>query len=410
MNRRLGRFTFKPQIMNKRFYPIAIALLLGSWHTVLNAQIEILNDEFSESSTLVNWQNINQTEGWNITQLESYNIGDSVSDHLFMRPLTEAWYAEYRGAYLFKEIAGDFVLSTKVNNTGRDGVSLPSSSFSLAGIMIRTPVEYSTNDPENEWQAGEQNYIFMSIGQATGANFDFEIKNTCNSVSCLSIVDIDTNHISEIRMIRHGDEIIVMSRFEGDDWIIRNRFHRNGIQMGNNGVCGNLCSALFPDTVQIGFVAYTDWPKVSSLTTSFHNNNTIHPDSLGMNDPTPGVAFNPDVRASFDYARFDSLYLSEAQDSLDFSDIQEVSDSLVLDLFGFDSGIYCPKEIHVDYEGISDKTLLVRSDSLVTSNAIFTQSELIKLYSRQVIDLEIGFEIPIGTVLEVQIADCPNDE
>lgn len=52
----------------------------------IHSQIQINNDEFSNTSTLVNWNNINETEGWNITQLEKYNIGDTVPGSLFMLP------------------------------------------------------------------------------------------------------------------------------------------------------------------------------------------------------------------------------------------------------------------------------------------------------------------------------------
>ncbi len=107
-------------------------LLLG---LSIYGQIQLLNDEFSDSASIVNWLNINDEEGWNITQLETYDINVSTPGNLFIRPFTESWFGEYRGAYIFKYISGDFVFSTDVLATGLDGVSLPSSDFSLAWIM-----------------------------------------------------------------------------------------------------------------------------------------------------------------------------------------------------------------------------------------------------------------------------------
>ena len=253
--------------------------------TPIFAQIQLNNDEFSASSTLVNWNNINDTEGWNITQLENYNIGDTVAGSLFMLPNTESWFGEYRGAYLYKEIAGDFILTTEVSMSARDGLSLPATTFSLAGIMIREPQNYPNQDPSIDWTPSSQNYIFMAVGRANENRLSFEIKNTCDSRSCIRVVDAEDSTV-KMRMIRRGDEIIVMTQYGSDPWIIQNRYNRNEIQLGDFGSCNQLCNAPFPDTVQIGFVTYTDWPKVDSYTPAFHNSNTLHPDSLAL-DPTP---------------------------------------------------------------------------------------------------------------------------
>jgi hypothetical protein len=42
-------------------------------------QIQLLNDEFEDSRSLVNWHNINIEEEWGIEQLEHYSIDDSIS-------------------------------------------------------------------------------------------------------------------------------------------------------------------------------------------------------------------------------------------------------------------------------------------------------------------------------------------
>lgn len=363
----------------------------------INAQIELNNDEFSDPSTLLNWININESEGWNITQLENYNIGDTVAGNLFMLPLTESWFGGYRGAYLYKEIAGDFVLTTRVAMSARDGVSLPSTIFSLAGIMIRSPQVNPLQDP--------QNYIFMSVGRANQNRLSFEIKNTCDGRSCLSVVDASDNEVT-MRLVRRGDEIIVLSKFDSDlNWTIQNRYDRNDIQLGDLGNCGQLCDAPFPDTIQVGFVSYTDWPKVSSYTTLFHNTNTLHPDSLAS-DPTSGVPFNPDIRTAYDYIRFDTLNIPSAWDNLNISDATQIPDSAILNNFSFDSNMYCPDDIHVLALPVSDQLILVSAKDSIKSNVSFSENRMLQFSSGQGTTLEEGFGLISGAVLEVILQAC----
>ena len=51
------------------------SLLIGCW-TIAPAQIQLMNDEFDDSLSIINWKNVNLTEGWQIQQLEWHNIND----------------------------------------------------------------------------------------------------------------------------------------------------------------------------------------------------------------------------------------------------------------------------------------------------------------------------------------------
>jgi len=371
----------------------------------LSGQIQLNNDEFSDLSTLINWKNINQEEGWNITQLENYNIGDSVSGSLFMLPITESWFGEYRGAYLYKEIAGDFVLTTRVSMASRDGVGLPISNFSLAGIMIREPVDYPNQDPEVDWIPGEQNYIFMSVGRANQNRLSFEIKNTCNSQSCLNIEDADGDEVY-MRMIRRGSEIVVMSSYNGDNWFILGRYNRNSIQQGNLGSCGQPCNAPFPDTIQIGFVTYTDWEKVSSYDPSFHNANTLHPDSLDT-DPTPTVPFSPDIKSSYDFVRFDSLTIPQEWMELDLSNTSDISDEALLERYSFFASPYCPTTAEVSVLPIDDPYTIIRAQDLITSTTIVSPGKSVQMITLGEIRLEAEFQVDLGASLTTDSEGCP---
>jgi hypothetical protein len=132
-----------------------------------SAQLQLLNDEFDNAVSLPNWQDINQTEGWDIRQLDWLNINDSTDGHFQIAPHTSGWYQEWKGALIYKEITGDFVLTTEVLSLGRDKVSVPDALYSLAGIIIRTPTNNTTG--QSVWSAEEWNYIFLAVGTANGS-------------------------------------------------------------------------------------------------------------------------------------------------------------------------------------------------------------------------------------------------
>ena len=376
--------------------------------SVLIGQIQLYNDEFSNSASLVNWLNINDIEGWNITQLENYNIGDTTAGKLFMMPLSASWFEEYRGALLFKEIVGDFVVTTQVTVSGRDNLSLPETNFSLAGIMIRSPMDYPNANPLVDWMPNEQNYIFMSIGRANMNRYSFEIKNTCNSRSCLNIVDADSTTVL-IRMVRRGDQIVIMSRFGQEDWSIQNRYNRGAFAMnGQIGSCDGNCSSPFPDTVQLGFVTYTDWPTVSSLDTFFHNSHTIHPDSLAPEEIPPGVSFNPDLKANFDFIRFDSLQLPLlwVDNNYDISNPGDISDVDFISVYGYETEQNCTAYNAVSNLPITDVFIQASADSLIQCGLSFDSIHSVNFRSGQEIMLDIGFEIPNGAQLIAEIQSC----
>ena len=379
------------------YWGVGCFLVFLSLTLPLQAQVQLLNDEFGDAATLSNWININEEENNPITQLESYNINDSMAGHFFIKPFTVSWFDEYRGAFLFKYISGDFILTTEVTTTGHDGSSLPSSDFSLAGLMIRTPVD--NPDPDLDMLTGQQNFVFMALGQAQGPSWNFEIKNTCHSNSCLNIDSITTN-ISKIRLVRRGNEIVVLSQLEGsNDWEVRNRYDRNCSTCN-----GCNCNSPFPDTVQIGFVAYTDWPKVNSYTYAFHNTHTLHPDSLVM-DPTPGVPFDPDIIANFDFARFDSLVIPPAHQADNLADPADISDMELISFLGFDSEAYCPPSFHT-YDPIQTHFLEMRAEQVLTSSSVISGQAQVLFGASNEISLSDGFEVNSGAVFEIDMTGC----
>ena len=370
-------------------------------NTMCLSQIQLLNDEFNDANTLSNWKNINEYEGWNITQLESYNVDDSTEGNLFLKPYTQGWFGEYKGAYLFKFISGNFVLTTEVYATGRDGQNLPATDFSLAGLMVREPLDYPNQDASLDWQAGEQNYIFMAIGQASGPGYDFEIKNTCNSLSCVDIVPINTNR-SKIRMARIGNTVIVLSRLPGGNWQIRNRYNRFGAQCG---AMANNCNAPFSDRLQIGIVAYTDWNKIQTLSTAYHNSNTLHPDSLNAPDPSPLQPFMPDIVADYDYARFDSIRVPLNLAGLDLTNPAMVSDAELLAFLGYDTEPYCPITFNIEDDISANYLRVLAAQTINASSVIAGQANVLFGADSEVL-LSTGFEVSNNSVFQIVIEGC----
>ena len=313
--------TTKIHLGMKNVYSTVFFLLLSFFSL---AQLSHLNDEFEDASTLSDWLDITDTEGWGAQHLEIQNIHTDVSGHLLLVPHTSTWFQNLRGSLKYKNISGDFIFTTQVRTTNRAGDGLPGGQFSLAGLMIRTPIDYP-NGALNDWQEGQENYIFHSLGRANGVGPQFEIKTTIDSDSELDITAAPANE-AQIRLARIGEVIILLHAPVGGDFVIRNRYTRGD----------------FPQDMQIGLVAYTDWDKVCKYNNTtaerfFHNSNVLQ-DGVA-NDPeagqTPG--FNPDLRAEFAFARFNEVNVPLALQGADLANPAEVSDAELLDFLGFTS-------------------------------------------------------------------------
>ena len=306
----------------------------------MNAQIQLLNDEFDDSSTFSNWKNISVTEGWNAEHLELIDINTTKPGKLIMMPYTSTWYANYRGVLIYKEVTGDFVFTTEVTTTNRDENGLPSNDFSLSGPMIRTLRNF-TNGADG-WTPGGENYIFLSVGQAsdnhpslpvkpTGGPH-FEVKTTVNSNSTLEVSGIPTAENVKIRLARVGEYVICLYQLPGGDWKVHKRYHRQD----------------FLPTMQIGFVTYTDWGKASTYQPIFQNSHVL---KEGLNpDPSsnPSRPFSPDLIGSFEFARFNEVDVPESLKDANLTS-ESVSDDSLLSFLGFDS-----KPVTTSLNGIYD--------------------------------------------------------
>jgi hypothetical protein len=262
-----------------------------------------LSDEFDDAATLPQWLRVHAVEGWNADQLELFDINTTRPGRMVMMPFTSTWFNEYRGELTFKYVTGDFVITTDVETSQRNGTGAPRSVYSLAGIMIRTP---RTITPQT-WTPGGENYVFLSLGAAnTPGTFQFEVKTTINSVSTLVIAP-GVNRAT-IQVARIGRALIMLRRNAGADWVVHRRYARNDM----------------PTTLQAGLTTYTDYQTCSTFTPLAHNSMVIH-------------SGNPDLFAAFDYVRYQRPAIPSELLGRDFSNPAAVSDAQLLSFLGDNS-------------------------------------------------------------------------
>ena len=231
------------------------------------ADIASLSDEFTSTSTLGSWKHVHQTEGWNADQLAKCAVEGG---WLTLVPHTSTWYMDYRGVLVYKDVPGDFVVTTSLTTTGRDGRSAPRAPYSLGGIMVRSP----RSDQASNWREGGENYVFLSLGSADqSGRYQFEVKTTQNSQSNLEKILAPSGE-AQLRVAKIGQHLILL-RNQGNGWIVHKRYSRPDM----------------PATLQVGLTVYTDYNSASQLGARQHNGTVIR-------------GGNPDLIARFDYVRF----------------------------------------------------------------------------------------------------------
>ena len=240
--------------------------------------LSYLNDEFLDSSTLANWNFFHQEEGWPDHTLK-VDINKSTPNTLHLEPNTGFWFGEVHcGPYLYKEIEGNFTITTRLKANGRQS-AIPEKAFSLAGIMLRSP------RPEgvSKFEKRKENWLFLSTGFAkktkgVAPGVQFETKVTINSKSKLKIVAAPRGWV-EIAISRMNNHFYLSYKNKEGEWeLIRTIEHPNMAQK-----------------IQVGLIAYTDFNSKMKRRYVFNRkklNTTIHSDG------------SPDLIANFDYVRF----------------------------------------------------------------------------------------------------------
>ncbi|HYR08113.1 MAG TPA: DUF1349 domain-containing protein [Longimicrobium sp.] len=257
--------------------------------------ITTLSDEFDGARSLARWTSHGAAEGWP-EMIRAVAV--DASGVLRLEPTVSGWYADFRGPFLYQEVTGDFVATTRVRARGTSG-ALPSVTWSLAGLMVREP-RATTAD---SWEPRAENWLFATTGIAAQPGQPvLETKTTVNGRSALNLHPVPAGWL-ELRIVRVRADFLVFYRPEGAaEWTLQERFYRPDL----------------PRTVQVGVNAYSGWDLVPELwgdAATF--NRTVITDR-----PT-------DLAAEFDYVRFDRPRVPEALRGVRLSDYRVPAADLV---------------------------------------------------------------------------------
>jgi hypothetical protein len=138
-------------------------------------------------------------------------------------------------------INGNFDVRARIRVKG-ESADLPSIDWSLAGLMVRQP----KNTTSANWMPRKENWLFITTGVADDIHVPvMEVKTTNNSISNLKLRPAKTGWV-ELRIVRIEAAFILMSRVEGENWQIQERFYRP-VMMG---------------PLQVGLNAYSCWNAI----------------------------------------------------------------------------------------------------------------------------------------------------
>jgi hypothetical protein len=235
-----------------------------------------LSDEFNDAASLASWKNLSTVEGWP-SQIERMDVNATSPGALYLVPYTSTWFDDYHGVFLYKEVTGDFMVTTHIKATGKHR-AIPTSAYSLTGIMARTPRDGLT---PATWQPGHENWVFITtgIGQAGFHEPQIETKTTLNSLSDLRLIPSAADWI-DLRVVRVGRTFVMLYRLPGASWQLSRCFDRPDL----------------PQRLRVGLNAYTDWDPIDSQ---------FHGDGGAFNRTLPkGPETHPDLIVRDDSMRF----------------------------------------------------------------------------------------------------------
>ncbi|MDC0667366.1 hypothetical protein [Nannocystis radixulma] len=235
-------------------------------------ELAALDDEFDDPASLAGWQTFSRAEGWP-DRVKQIDVATTQPGHLTLVPSTSFWLYDHHAPLLFREVTGDFMVTTRVRVTGA-ATEVPGRKYSLAGLMARAP------HPEGSsgWRPGQEHWIFITTGTGDGDVPQIETKNTVRSVSRLQLSPGKTGWV-ELRLVRRGTTFLLLRRFEGEPWVLARREDKPDM----------------PATLQVGLIGYTDWNSSRGYFI-FHRVRAYNRRALDGG--------KPDLVARFDWIRF----------------------------------------------------------------------------------------------------------
>jgi hypothetical protein len=260
-----------------------------------NDDLAALSDEFDNPGTLRNWRSLNDAEGWP-NRIEKVDVNTTSAGHLYLLPKSGAWWAGYHGVYFFKEVKGDFVITTRVKVTGRSGGE-PMKIWTISGLLVRAPADSKIQRKEN--------WIYLMTGRGPGEGRVIDAKSTLESDNAWDIT-LARPGWYELRIARLGPLLLAMCRPDGGDWMLRKRIVREDL----------------PETLQAGLGVTSDFNLSASMPAAKYNAALF-----------PGAS-SPDSVTTFDFVRFSRpAGTPELRRRLAGKEVAAVNDADLLALF-----------------------------------------------------------------------------
>lgn len=257
-----------------------------------------LSDEFDDPGTIGRWKNFSAAEAWP-DRIEKADVNTTSAGHLLVAPRSGAWWAGYHGVYLFKEVRGDFVMTTRVKVTGRGGGE-PSQIWTISGLLARAPGDAGTSREQRK-----ENWVYLMTGRGPKEARVVDAKSTVDSVNAWDITPAGAGWL-ELRIARLGPLFVLLCRPEGGEWHVRKRILRTDL----------------PEALQAGVNVTSDF-KLSSTMPASKYNAELFPEASASDSTTV-----------FDYVRFSRPALTpELGSKLASKEVAAASDADLLALF-----------------------------------------------------------------------------
>jgi regulation of enolase protein 1 (concanavalin A-like superfamily) len=202
-----------------------------------------------------------------------------------MEPYSSVWYFDYGAPFAFREVEGDFMVTTRMRVSGTSA-DYPQSTYSLAGLMVRRPRNDAPYVTEEKWPKDREAYVFAVTGTTDVAGVPIlETKSAVRSQPLVKHYPLASKGWLELRIARIGPSFVVLYRYDAGEWVVHERFFR-------------------PDLgakVQVGVMAYSDFATIESKYwyRPWEYNRTVIKDG------------REDLKAEFDWVRFQRLSASQ---------------------------------------------------------------------------------------------------
>lgn len=189
---------------------LTLLLVIGASCTAVTSAagdgLAPLSDEFG-APALAGWEQMQGDTGDGTTAV---SVGDGL---LTIRSARASWVREQRAFYLWKDVMGDFVATTRIKVSG-ESADQPTSDWSLAGLLVRRPTADRTRE----------NWIGWTTGAVAGSPV-FERKTTARSSSVLQLIPARTGWL-ELRVVRLGSVFLLLHRYPDGRWTYAARYFR----------------------------------------------------------------------------------------------------------------------------------------------------------------------------------------